>query len=120
MEQVQTQGMFKYYRQLFLGRGGLAIQQLVHVPFSINLSANFQHSHVFCILQEIGCKDEVVQFFVFTENNFLAVSFPFFFSLVHVKDSVANFHHTVHVMGIDDSGDIVFCGDFPDQFVDHK
>jgi hypothetical protein len=41
MEQVQTQGMFKYYRQLFLGRGGLAIQQLVHVPFFINLSANF-------------------------------------------------------------------------------
>ncbi len=31
-----------------------------------------------------------------------------------------NFHHTVHVMGIDDGGDIVFSGDFPDQFVDYK
>ena len=40
-------------------------------------------------------------------------------ALVQVDDMVANFHHTVHVMGNHDGSDIEFLGNFLNQLIDN-
>ena len=51
------------------------------------------------------------------KNNLFIISFPGFFSLVHVNDVIANFHYAVHVVCIHNSSNIVFAGNFLYQFV---
>ena len=57
---------------------------------------------------------------VFAEYNLLIIAFPLFQALVHINDMIAYFHHTVHIMGIDHCGDVVFFRDFFNQFVDEQ
>lgn len=86
----------------------------------VNFSPLLQHAHVFGILQEVGGEYEVVQALILAENDLLITAFPFLFPLVHVKDVMANLHHTVHVVGIDHRGHVVFYGDVADEFVDDQ
>lgn len=70
--------------------------------------------------QELWSKYEIIQSLVFTEDDFLVRAFPFLIALVHVEDIIADFHDTVHVMGIDHSSDIIFDRNLFNEFVDDE
>ena len=63
-------------------------------------------------------KNEVVQLLDAGVENLVAAAFPLLVPLVDKNDFVANLHHGVHIVGVDDGGDIVFDGDFFDKIVD--
>ena len=62
-------------------RSGL-FQQLIHIPVIGDLTLGFEHAHVFGILQEFGSENEIIQQFIFTENDLLIGTLPFLQSLL--------------------------------------
>ena len=101
------------------------VSHVNHTPYFFYICQSFQmllclyHTHVLGVLQKLGGKDEFIQQLVLGKDNLLAISAPFFFSIIQVQDIVSNLHHTIHVMCIDDGGGVVFYGDFLNQFVYH-
>jgi len=74
----------------------------------------------FDFLQQIRSEYEVVQTLVCGREYLVFGSFPFFMALVDKNDTVANSHHRIHVVGIDDGGHVVFGGDVVNQFVNDQ
>ena len=48
----------------------------------------------------------------------MAIAFPPFFTLMNKENVVSDFHDAVHVVGNDNSGDLVFLGNILNQFID--
>jgi hypothetical protein len=99
---------------------GESLQHIIHIPFIGYLSFFFQHTHVFGVSQKLRRENKIIEPLVFAEDDLLIISFPFFFALVHVNDIISYFHHTVHVVGVNHSGDVVFNRYFLYQFVNDQ
>ena len=65
-------------------------------------------------------EDKFVEFAIVGMQNFVFGSFPPFFAFVNENDVLSDFQHGVHVVGVDDGGDVVLFGDLLDQVVDHN
>ena len=68
-------------------------------------------------LQEGRCKDKIVQVFVFARQNLVFAATPRQVAFVDEADVFSNFHHRVHVVGIDNGGDVVVFGNIGDQLI---
>ncbi len=73
----------------------------------------------FDFLEEVVGKDELVEGLVGGVVYLVHVAHPFAVALVDEHDVLADAEHRVHVVGVDDGGDVVFVGDVAEQFVDH-
>ena len=65
-------------------------------------------------------EDKFVEFAIVGMQNFVFGSFPPFFAFINKNDVLSDFQHGVHVVGVDDGGDVVLFGDLLDQVVDHN
>ncbi len=63
-------------------------------------------------------EDEIVQLAVVRVQDVLLGAFPPFAALVDVDDLLPDLHDGVHVVGVDDRGDVVLLGNLVDQVVD--
>ena len=69
--------------------------------------------------QDVAGKDEVFQFPVRRVHDFLVAALPLGPSFADEGDVLADAHHGVHVVGVDDGGDAVLVGDAGDELVYH-
>lgn len=67
----------------------------------------------------IAGKDEVLQFLVGGIHNLLVVTLPLSPSFADEGDVLADAHHGIHVVGVDDGGDFVLVGNARNKFVNH-
>ena len=72
------------------------------------------------LFKEFGGKNKVIEFFVVAGENIIFVSFPPFVTLVNENDFIADFHHRIHIMGVNHRGNIKLDGDFAYQVVDYE
>ena len=77
----------------------------------------YQVAHV---LQQIAGEDKIGETLVVGVHDLAADALPFLMTLVVEDDILANTHHGVHVVGIDDSGHVEFLGDAVQQVVDDE
>ena len=74
----------------------------------------------FHLLQQVAGEDEVGEQLVSGGHDVLAFPAPFQVALVYEYYRLANTHYGVHVVGVDNRGDVVFVGDAMQQFVDDE
>ena len=74
----------------------------------------------FHLLQQVAGEDEVGEQLVSGGHDVLASPAPFQVTLVYEYYRLANTHYGVHVVGVDNGGDVVFVGDAMQQFVDDE
>ena len=72
------------------------------------------------LTEEIGCKDEVIQFLVARGEDIVLTAFPFFISVVDIDNFLTYSHDGVHIMSIDESGHIILMRDVVYQFVNDE
>ena len=72
------------------------------------------------LTEEIGCKDEVIQFLVARGEDIVFTAFPFFISVVDIDNFLTYSHDGVHIMSIDESGHIILMRDVVYQFVNDE
>ena len=72
------------------------------------------------VLEEVAGEDEIRQAGVCRVHDFIALPLPFFVAFVDEDDILADTHHRVHVVGIDDGSGVVFLGDTTQQVVDDE
>ena len=70
--------------------------------------------------EQIRCKDETIQPLVGGRENLILIALPFFYSVADEDDVVSNSHDGVHIVGVDDGGHIVLCGDPVYQLIDDQ
>ena len=71
------------------------------------------------LTEDIGSEDEVVETTVVGIHDFLIGALPLGTTFTDEDDFLTNTHHGVHVVGVDDGGDVVFVGDALNEFVDN-
>lgn len=74
----------------------------------------------FHLLQQVAGEDEVGELLVGGGHDVLAFPAPFQVALVYEYYRLANTHYGVHVVSVDNGGDVVFVGDAMQQFVDDE
>ena len=66
---------------------------------------------LFDLAEEVGSEDEVVEQFVVGLHHLVLRALPGGVAFVNEKDVLADAHHGVHVVGVDDGRDVEFVGD---------
>ena len=76
--------------------------------------------HAAHLFQQVAGEDEVGEPFVAGLHDLAALSLPVFMTLVDEDDVLSDAHHRIHVVGIDDGGDVELLGDAAQQVVDDE
>ena len=84
------------------------------------LVLDFLFLDLFELARQVGSEDEVVQGLVVRGDDFALGALPLFDALFNEDDVVADVHHGVHVVGVDDGRHVVLHGDVVDKVVDEK
>ena len=72
------------------------------------------------LLEERRGKNEILEGFILRGQYLIITAFPGQVAIVQEGYIVPDLHHGVHIMGIDDSRDIILDRDIMDQLVDHE
>ena len=72
------------------------------------------------IAEQVGGIDEIIQIIVIHVIDLIFITNPSHMALIDEHDILANAHHRVHVVGINDGGDAKLVGDVTQQFVNHN
>ena len=64
-------------------------------------------------------EDEIVQFAVVALEDVVLGALPPFLAFVNKDNLLANLHYRVHIVRIDDCGDVVLLGDLFDEIIDY-
>ena len=78
------------------------------------------NNHLAHVLQEVAGEDEIGEAGVVGSHNLTALALPFFMAFVDEDDVLADAHHRIHVVGIDDGGDVELLGDAAQQVVNDE
>ena len=71
------------------------------------------------IAEQVGGVDKVVQVVVVLAVNLVLVAYPAHMALVDKHDVLADTHYRIHVVRVDDGGDVELVRDVAQQFVNH-
>ena len=74
----------------------------------------------FHLLQQVIGEDEVGEQLVSGGHDVLAFPAPFQVALVYEYYRLANTHYGVHVVGVDNGGDVILLGDAVEKVVDYE
>ena len=85
-----------------------------------DLPLNISHFHILYLAEQVAGEDEVVQSFVGGGEDVVLGAFPLLVSFEYEGNFVADAHHGVHVVGVDDGGHVVLLGDAMDKVVDDE
>ena len=72
------------------------------------------------LFEEVRGEDEIVQYLICGGEYIFFGSLPFLVPFVDEDDFLANAHHRVHVVGVDEGGHVVLACDVLDQGVDDQ
>ena len=72
------------------------------------------------LAEEVGSEDEIVEQLVVGLHHLVLRALPGGVAFVNEKDVLADAHHGVHVVGVDDGGGIELLRDVVDEFVDDE
>ena len=72
------------------------------------------------LLKQVGGEDEIVELLVRGSHDLVFVTRPGGFTLVDKDDVLANTHHRIHVVGIDDGGGLELLRNAVQQFIDNQ
>ena len=72
----------------------------------------------FDFLEEVGGKDKVVKRLIVGRKYKVFIAGPFAVSLIDEYDIFADAEHRVHIVGVDDGGNIILVRDVAEQFID--
>lgn len=75
---------------------------------------------LFDLFEELRGKHEIVERLVGASVNCVVVSFPVAVSFIDKHDIFSDSEHGVHVVGVDDGGDVIFMGDVAQQVIDQN
>ena len=75
--------------------------------------------YLFCAFGHGGSKHKVIQLLVVSVENILFGTFPPLFALMNIDNLFANLHYGVHIVGVDNSGDIILDCNVVNKVVDH-
>ena len=64
-------------------------------------------------------EDKVVELLILGVEDIILGALPPLLALVDVDNLVANLHHRVHIVGVDDGGDVILDGDVVDEVINH-
>ena len=83
-----------------------------------NKQVSLQHLFLssFC---HCGGEDEIVKLLVVGMKNLILGALPPLFALMDIDNLVANLHHGVHIVGIDNGGYVVLNCDVVNEVVDN-
>ena len=70
------------------------------------------------VAEQVGSVDKVVQVVVVLVVNLVFGAYPSHMALVDKHDVLADAHHRVHIVGVDDGGDVELVRNVAQQFVD--
>ena len=71
----------------------------------------------FYFFEKVRGKNKVFQILVGRTQHFIFCSFPFIVSFMDVKNMLTNAQDRVHVMGVNNGGNIKLFGDVENKFV---
>ena len=97
----------------------LSVRSLCRIKISLFgvLFLDHQLAHV---LEQVAGEDEVREAGVRRVHDLVALPLPLLVALIDKDDILANAHHRVHIVRIDDRGDVKLLRDALQQVVDHE
>ena len=73
---------------------------------------------IFHLLEQAGGEYEIIERFISCGEDALFVTYPFSVALVNEDDVFTDTEYRVHIVSVDDGGDVVFVGDIMKELVD--
>ena len=101
--------------QLYVNKKGAKGLTFCALSSLFPLGDGFAH-----LLQQVAGEDEVGEALVGGVHDLRGVALPLLVALVDVDDVLADAHHRVHIVGVDDGRHVEFAGDGVQQVVDDQ
>ena len=81
---------------------------------------NFPPDRLLSLFKQVGGVNKITNTFVLCFKDFSIGPFPTFATVFQKQYFFTNFHHRIHVVRINDSGYLIFLGNFLNQVVDQS